>query len=63
MKLKKRKKCCEECTSCVYLEQGDHICTYGEPVLIIEDFFPTDEYYYCNGEYYESWEDFGKEDE
>ncbi len=58
VKKKNKKCCCEDCTNFVPIGEGDHICIAGkEPVLILEDYIPTDNYLYCNGSDYESWDD------
>jgi len=60
----KKKKCpkiCNTCVNCVYIGEGDFICDYEEPVLIMEDFTPSDDFMYCNGENYESEEDYERE--
>lgn len=46
-------KCCENCDNFVPIGEGDHVCIAGEPVLILEDYEPTDDYYYCAGQAYE----------
>ena len=44
---------CINCDNCVYIGEGDSICTLEDPVLVLEDWESTDEYYYCGGEGYE----------
>lgn len=46
-------KCCENCDNCVPIGEGDHVCIAGEPVLILDDYEPTEDYYYCAGQAYE----------
>lgn len=46
-------KCCENCDNCVPIGEGDHVCIAGEPVLILDDYEPTEDYLYCDGEAYE----------
>lgn len=39
---------CEICDDCVYIGEGDSICTKDEPKIIITDFcIKTDEYGWC----------------
>ena len=46
----KNSPCCMNCANCVYIEEGDHICIAGEePVLVLEEFEPTDMYFCCGG--------------
>ena len=61
MKKKKNTKCpkiCNTCVNCVYIGEGDFICDIAEPVLVMEDFTPTDEFMLCQGSEYESEDDF-----
>ena len=51
---------CMTCTHCIPIGEGDHICDAGpEPILILEDYQPTDDYLWCNDEDWdeESWLD------
>lgn len=41
--------CCLNCDNCVYICEGDFICDVDEPVLVIDDWEPTDSYFCCNG--------------
>lgn len=39
---------CEGCEECIYICEGDFICTRVDPpVMIIEGFSPTDNYLRC----------------
>lgn len=38
-------KRCEDCDECVYICEGDFICTKGEPHIILTDFSTQTEYY------------------
>lgn len=58
---KKKNISCIDCDHCVYMCEGDFICDANEPVLIQEDFCPNENYFYCGGEDYESWDDTGAE--
>lgn len=51
-------KTCENCINCIYIGEGDFICDVDSPPkVILTDFTPTDEYWYCNGTDYESYDD------
>ena len=44
---------CECCGHCMYLESGDYVCTYkDEPILVYDNFEPTEDYMWCDGDYY-----------
>ena len=49
----KKIKVCDQCVNCQYIGEGDFICTLEEPVLVMEDFCPTDEFMYCGEEGFE----------
>lgn len=48
-----RIKCdCEHCDECVYIGEGALACMIDyEPVLVIENFTPTDKYGWCKAKY------------
>lgn len=46
--LLKNAKMCQNCEHCIYLCEGDFICDMDEPILVIEDFEPTEDYCCCN---------------
>lgn len=49
------KPICMNCDHCIYIGEGDSICDADyEPVLIMADWEPTDDFWYCNGADYES---------
>lgn len=49
---------CLNCNHCVYIGEGDSICDADrEPYLIMADWGPTDEYWWCNGSEYENMYD------
>lgn len=52
--MNRKLKACQDCNHCVYICEGDYICDFDEPVLILEDFTPTDDYMYCGGKDWES---------
>lgn len=46
--------CCLTCFNCIPVGEGDHICSEcGEPVVVISDYAPAEDYLKCGGEYYE----------
>lgn len=52
------KPICMNCDHCIYIGEGDSICDADyEPVLIMADWEPTDDFWYCNGADYESMYD------
>jgi len=55
MSRNKKNGICNDCINAMYIGEGDFICyeCEGEPRLVIEDFTPTDEFCFCNGEYFE----------
>ncbi len=40
-------KCCDNCGNCIYLGEGDYICSEND-VIVMEDHSPNDNYNYCN---------------
>lgn len=55
--MKKEDMNCENCNNSVYLGDGAFLCTKcrcGEPVVVMEDFQPSDEFFYCNGTNWEA---------
>lgn len=45
---------CINCEHCIYIGDGDSICDANEPRIILADWEPTDDYWYCAGTDYES---------
>lgn len=43
---------CDNCGHCTYLGEGDYVCGVGEPVLVIDEWHPTEAYLACEGK---SW--------
>lgn len=41
---------CQGCTNMLPIGQGDHICMIAEPILVLDGYVPTDEYYWCQGD-------------
>lgn len=55
----KDEKNCLNCACFIALgEDGVHICDAEEPRVIMEEYIPTDEWYWCNGTLYESWDEY-----
>ena len=45
---------CINCENCIPIGEGDHICTeLDEPILVIEEYEPTDDYFACGGSCYD----------
>lgn len=44
-------KNCYDCDHCQYIGEGDYICDVDitEAVVVVEDWSPTEDYYYCGG--------------
>lgn len=53
--LENEPKICNTCANCQCIGEGDHVCIADEPVLVLEDYMPTDDFYFCNGENYEEY--------
>lgn len=49
----RKPKMCQNCEHCVYICEGDFICDMDEPILVMEDYTPTEDYLYCDGVDYE----------
>lgn len=45
------KKSCNDCEHCMYICEGDSICDINNKI-ILDDWTPTDEYFWCNGKKY-----------
>lgn len=58
-KEKSKAKTCFDCTNFTPLgEDGVHICIAEEPRIITEEYVPTDNWYWCNGSLFESWDEY-----
>ena len=44
----KQPKICSTCANCVYIGEGDYICDVDEPILVMEDHIPNENYCCCN---------------
>ena len=52
-------KICLYCIHCIPIGEGDHICdAFDEPVLILEDYTPTDDFLKCGTSEHETWDEF-----
>lgn len=51
--MKKKKdeeiKICLNCSHCIYIGEGDYICDADEPIIVMEEHQPNDNYWYCAG--------------
>lgn len=45
-------KDCYSCDNCVYIGEGDHMCDVNN-MLVLDDFMPTDNYFWCDGDEFE----------
>lgn len=45
---------CETCAELVACGEGDHLCSVGEGNIVLSDYAPTDDYYWCKGSKYRS---------
>ena len=41
-------KICCNCAHCVYIGEGDYICDVDEPILVMEDHVPNENFCACN---------------
>ncbi len=44
---------CETCANLLPIGDGDHICDASSPVMVMEDYEPTDDYCWCKGKHWE----------
>lgn len=45
---------CLTCSNCIPIGEGDYVCNEcGEPVIVISDYAPTDDYLKCGGKLHE----------
>lgn len=46
---------CLVCSNCILIGEGDHICNEcGEPVVVISEYAPTNDYLKCGGDKFET---------
>lgn len=54
---------CHSCEHCIYIGEGDSICDADvEPRFILDDWEPTDDFWWCAGSEYENDDDEGGEE-
>lgn len=44
---KEKIKICNTCANCVYIGEGDYICDVDEPILVMEDHIPNENFICC----------------
>lgn len=53
----RKEKVCETCSNCIPIGNGDHICDlapdFSDESIIIEEYEPTDSYFWCQGNEYQ----------
>ena len=52
--------CCLTCENCIPIgEDGVHVCyeASDEPIVVLEEYEPTDDYFACGGSEYDGGED------
>ena len=42
-------KICVTCAHCVYIGEGDYICDVDEPIIVMEEHCPNENFCYCGG--------------
>ena len=51
-------KICINCSHCIYIGEGDYICDAdNEPIIIMEEHTPNENYWCCAGSEWENDED------
>ena len=45
---KEKIKICSTCANCIYIGEGDYICDVDEPILVMEDHMPNENFCACN---------------
>lgn len=45
---------CSTCKNCIESGNGNYLCQFGKPILIIEKEKVTKNYFWCNGKGYDS---------
>lgn len=53
-----KKKCkpansCEACMNLIPIGEGDHLCGEDYTKMVLEEYAPTDDYYWCCGKLWE----------
>ena len=47
------KRNCHNCNNCVYIGEGDYMCSMSNDI-VIENWQPTEDYYSCEGKEFEN---------
>lgn len=47
-KQKEQPKICNTCANCTYIGDGAFICIADEPILVMEDYIPNENFCACN---------------
>lgn len=49
-KKKSKKACCECCSNCIPIGEGDHVCdSENKSKMVIRDYTSTEDYLHCRG--------------
>lgn len=51
-KVKKQNGDCFDCEHCQYHSEGDSYCDYEEPIFVLEDWMPTEDFRWCEGKHF-----------
>lgn len=43
---------CFNCGHCQYHSEGDSYCDYEEPIFVLEDWVPTEDFMNCGGKHW-----------
>lgn len=43
---------CFNCANCQYHSEGDSYCNYEEPIFVLEDWVPIEDFMYCGGKHW-----------
>ena len=49
-----KNKDCTDCMNCIPIGEGDHICSEDPTKLVLDEYIPTEEFVWCDGE---AWEE------
>ena len=48
-----KEKNCSTCSKCISVGDGDHICEENPTLVVLEDYLPAEEFFWCGGKYFE----------
>lgn len=48
-----QEKCCDTCSKCTYIGEGDHICEDNPTLIVLEDYLPAEDFFWCGGRCWE----------